>query len=152
MLVVTTFVSAVVPCQVTVDKFRKIIHGMKLGYGDDNITTLANFYDQEHVGKVSYKLFVEDMGPLVAAGVEVKDLTADSPDDKSYYPDNYVPYAYPAGDGRQLPVLDSVVFAPVGDGSAPSMKAGRGVRVRGRSQAPSGSSLTRLCLSFMLFL
>jgi hypothetical protein len=130
--------------QVTIDKFRKIINGMKLGYGDDNIATLVHFYDQDHSGKVLYKLFVEDMAPLVSAGVEVKDLATDASAEKSYYPDNYVPYADAAGGGRQLPELDSVVFAPVGDGAAPSMKAGKGVRVRGRSQAPAGSSLRRV--------
>jgi hypothetical protein len=129
----------VVNAQVTVDKFRKIISGMKLGYGDDNVTTLVHFYDQEHTGKVGYRVFAEDMGPLVTAGVEVTDLAAESPDEKSYYPDNYVPPTYSAADVRHLPEVDKVVFAPVGDGAAATMKAGRGVRVRGRSQAPSGS-------------
>lgn len=47
--------------QISEDKFRKALLGLKLGYSDENTATLVRHYDFDHVGKVYYREFCKDV-------------------------------------------------------------------------------------------
>ena len=47
--------------QISEDKFRKVLLGLKLGYSDENTATLVRHYDFDHVGEVYYREFCKDV-------------------------------------------------------------------------------------------
>ena len=83
------------------------------------------------------------MGPFVGEGTEIRDLSVEV-STSSYYPANYIPFAYTVSSKA-----DAALFSPVGSQSggpsttdALAVKAGRGIMFRGRMAALPAASGT----------